>query len=504
MQLNLSIPDTLEGQEFLIEHAPSVVKKQLFSEIEANPADEVKRVTKIVADINRCDLSLSEIEKLNKIFFMKYQAVLAPARDYRHQVYDDIENLEPLLNQLTLELTYCFKRQVLAYLAHQKWILNLQKKLANAVNASLYFLSLYKSELYQLRKPLSSNLWQEIHDLYSFAEQQSLLKHHSSKVSEPVLSMAPEISINYIRACLIAEIAPFSLDHRSSWNLFQYLYFAASLVEMVDLEAFDPSSNSRYLLIDLKRANKGQLNQSFEPKLDSLRLLLLDKCISDAKKQLENFWETGQLSSQSFFTSLDNSFAEPLFKSILDGFKGNSKRKEERYPVSMLVQTVWGAEHILNAFSEPTKVTNALDRQLKPKEWQSTDQSTGGLCIEERKFVDLDIAKTTPVIVRTLENPERPSKWRLAVSRWFESNGGINKVGLNYLGDRVSLVHLANQQQSPLLMIETSEHLLLFGEQGIFNGLNNFAIIKNNAKVLCQFEKAYQISDGSLAKVLLK
>lgn len=503
MQLNLSIPNTLEGQEFLIEHAPSAVKKQLFSETESNPRDEVERVTKIVADINRCDLSLSEIEKLNKMFFKKYRDILIPARDYRHRVYDDIEHLEPLLNQLTLELTYCFKRQVLAYLDHQKWILNLQKKLANAVNCSLYFLSLYKSELYQLRKPLSGNLWQEIHALYDFAEQQSLLRHHSSKVSDPVLSMAPEITVNYIRACLIAEIAPFSLDHKSAWNLFQYTYFAASLVDIVTVGDFD-ASVSQYLLLDLKRANKGRLNGNFDSRLDSYRLLLLDSLVKDAESQLEKFQSTGQLSSRSFFTSLDNSFAEALFQSILESLTANSGRKEEQYPIDIQVQTIWGAEHILSAFADPAKVSRAFDNQSKPKEWQSTEQSADGLCIEERKFVGLVIEKTTPVIVRTLENPESPSEWRLAVSRWSESESGTNKVGLNYLGDRVTLVHLANQEQTPLLRIEATGRLLLFGEKGVFSGLNNFAIINNNSKVLCQLEKAYQVSEGSLIKVLLK
>lgn len=503
MQLELSIPDTLEGQEFLIEHAPSVVKKQLFSETDINPRDEVVRVTKIIADINRCVLSLSEIEKLNKIISEKYQTIHASARDYRHQVYDDCEAIDPLLNQLTLELTYSWKRLVLAYLDHQKWILNLQKKLANAVNSSLYYLSVYKSELYQLKKPLSSNIWQEIHALYEFSEQQSLLKHTSAKASEPILGMAPEISVNYIRACLMSEIEPYSLERKSAWNLFQYLYFAANLVEVIPLQ--ETSRRPRYyLLVDLKRANKGRLNNVADLPLASHRLLLLDSLLEDAEAQLEKFRDSGQLSRQSFFNSLDNSFVEPLFQNVLESLVKKSSRKQKRYRISTPAQVVWDPENILAVFTGSMSIPDIVKRQSKNSDWQSTDQSSGGLCIEERKSVELAVAKTTPLVVRTLDNPERPSQWRLAVSRWSKSEDGVNSIGLNYLGDNLNLVYLANQEKTPLLMIETSEHLLLFGEKGVFSGLNNFAIIKNNAKVLCQFEKAYQVADGSLVKILLK
>ncbi len=516
--LSLICPDLLEGQEFLISAEPKDIKRKLDADDSADLSEDIIHATKCLHELNRCPQSLSEQEANLKSFERKYSLLSLSLRNYSLGQLQESEQLDALMHELTLEMSYGFKRYLLQLDGNTNWVFGIQKKVAYAVNASIYYLSLLKNERYNSNKAIPSYLWQELHQLYLYAENKKLLKIKLKVAVTGLLSAADTISANYVRACLLSAIIPYDLSRKESWNLFQYLQQAAGSIIISD--DLDLAQDKHCFAIDLKGGSRPVLIRSvingnnLEP-----RFMITNGFTDLLKSQLSDYVNQGVLADKAFLSIDEPQLAEKLMQLMYRYSVQFIARESDRYPIEVDADTVWGLKAILDfwqyqelspmdenfAASFEENLLDLLDESYSmPIRWQTVNESQGGLCIQEQKHGALTISESMPVLIAK-HTHVRNSNWVFALTRWHQMEGIKNRVGVKFIKGKLQIACINQKPDVKLLVIgpDSSGRQFLLVPRGYLVNKNNMVLQLAGKKMLAQCVRTFHCTDADLVQIEL-
>ncbi|MRX27062.1 hypothetical protein [Kangiella sp. HZ709] len=510
IKLDLSFPEVLEGQQFLTETEPGRLKSILTISDSQTIKAEILKTTKIVFDLNRCELSLSDALIIIKILHNKYSNISNMIRDYSDDAILINKDVDIHLHQLTREMTHATKQCVVKLESNNKWVFGLPKKLAFAINLALHYLTLFKLEHYQLDKSLPSYLWQELFQLYQFSEVNKLTE--ISVKDDPINSIrvSRNIKSSFCRTALMASMEPYTLNREESWNTFCYLDNLVSEIKLTKDKTIP--SESSYFAFNYAKAYRPEQVQENHKHDENSRYLNMLGFTSKIKQELSIFNASKPLNHQ-FLTPNNKVMHGKLLQMVYRYSIKYIARASDRYPVDVEAKVIWGFDDIkalitsdlkLNAYPASESFETAIKSPQSglPTVWQAVNQSQGGSCIEEYQHKGLKVNNSTPMMI-ALDFPGQRGAWQFALSRWHKSKNSSNIIGLQYVKGPVRMVQSSNKELGSLIMIgpDHNDQHFLFTPHEQLKMTKNMIIQTEEGKLLVSNKGILTCENADLVKI---
>ncbi len=509
-KLDLSFPEVLEGQQFLTETEPGRLKSILAISDSQTIKAEILKTKKIVFDLNRCELPLSDALTIIKILHNKYSNISNMIRDYSDDAILINKDVDIHLHQLTREMTHATKQCVVKLESNNKWVFGLPKKLASAINLAIHYLTLFKLEHYQFDKSLPSYLWKELFQLYQFAEVNKLTEISVKDDPTNIIRVSKCIKSSFCRTALMASMEPYTLNREESWNTFCYLDNLVTEIKLTKDKNI-PNKSSSFAFNYAKAYRPEQVHENHKHDENSRYLNMLG-FTSKIKQELSIFNASKPLNYQ-FLTPNNKAMHEKLLQMVYRYSMKYIARASDRYPVDVEAKAIWGFDDIKALINSELQLdsypsSDAFESAMKdcrsglPTDWQAVNQSLGGSCIEEHQHKHLVIKNATPMVI-ALNSPGKRGAWRFAISRWHKAEQSDNKVGLQYINGAIQVVKSSNKELGTLIMIgpDPNHQHFLFTRRDQLKAVKNMIIEVENTKFLVSNKGILACENADLVKI---
>ncbi|NVJ67004.1 MAG: hypothetical protein HWE16_10990 [Gammaproteobacteria bacterium] len=508
--LNLSFPELLEGQEFLVETDNAQLKQLLDDDGSSDLQKEILRFTKIVYDLNRCPQSLAEYDANLKSLHKKYSGLSDSLRDYSSEAIKEAKQEDELMHKLTLEMCFAFKSYLSNLIDNDKWTFRLNKKAAFATNYAIHYLSLLKAEYYSLGKPLPGYIWRELNQLYLYAESNKLSTSKVKEVADNRIEVSSSILGSYARACLLSAITPYDLNRKEVWNLFQHLGKSADRVTI----SSDPeiTKEAHCFRVDLGQSQRPVMIREQLQHQETYRYLNIQAFTQFINQELSAF-ASGKPLELQFLSQNDVELQERLLQKMYRYSVQYIARESDRYPIEVEANVVWGLKEIIkllqsevdiNAHQSTEDFMQSLgqDDFKLPLAWQTVNESQGGACLQEQQHNSLKISDSTPLVV-SKHLPNKQGRWQLAISRWHKQDASTNLIGIKYVKGAMQIAKVANNGNQLMVCIgpdSSGRHFLLTPKDHL-KGVRNLALEVANSRLLAHCKGFFSCAGADLVQI---
>ncbi len=510
MNINLSYPELLEGQEFLTETDPKVLKKLIENDGTSNLDSDIKRITQLLHDINRCPKSLSSSEAILKLFHSKYSSFSSSLRDYSNDNLKERSEADELMHDLTREMTFAYKAYLNLLNEQNKWVFGLPKKQAFGANYAMHYLSLLKAEHYNFERSLPSYLWQELFDLYQYAEINKLTKIKIKDPTDNPLSVSITIQNTFVRASLMASMEPYLLKRVEIWNLFHKLNGFINDVQIGNDS--NMIKESHCFAFNFKYAERPKLLKAKKNHDKNSRYINIDSFADKVKSELKLF-NTNMPQKYPFLSANNSTLQEKLLQIMYKYSVQYIARSSDRYPIDVETKAVFGFQDIMHLIKSnidlsifpDSKADTELVRNANGGHqitWQMVNESQGGACIKQEQISDFYIKELTPMVV-SKRLPSKEGAWKFAMSRWSKPLKSHTKVGLKYIKGNLCLASNVNDPGQDFLFIgpDTKGVAFLLTPKAALKDTKNFVLSVDDKKILVCKNSVFPFADSNLIKI---
>ncbi|GAA4348460.1 hypothetical protein [Kangiella taiwanensis] len=462
--IQLTYPSTQHGQEFMMDHKPSAVKRWLSDLTFTDINKSLDHLLQAIRTLNRTEQKVSQREENLATLEQGYLQMSRHFRqhnDQRQVIASDHQ--AKLLSSFTAEMAYGHKR-VIHELAEQRVALKKQGRLAYAINQAQHYLGLHLIEHYQQYSPIPSYIWHELHKLYHFAEHEKL---HRLKVNnnQDALLALDTVENTYKRNCLMSVINPYHVEGNQHWHLFKYFSHWSQLTMLSnDLKKF---AKSECFVIDLtsgKRPEYAATDNEYEEH-PFYRLLITSPLLEKLNQQLRYFSEHNSLPNPGFYPAIEPSIGQKLLQQIYAYCDHHIARKDARYPVISDVNLVWSLSNIvkvLQSDKQPSETSEELEACLTDMlgaqyphllQWQAVNYSNGGICVRQPKEDITQLNVGNLVLLKRHINQQPQKTWQLGIVRWLNGNKSTGaSMGVEYLhGQKLPAHYLTKNNHGEVL-----------------------------------------------------
>lgn len=285
-------------------------------------------------------------------------------------------------------------------------------------------------ETYRIYWPEPTRIWQDLNQIYLYAEQ---LNIHTTTVSKFENDFETMLSIKqaYYRAVLLAIFNPYHLHKGEIASIYERIPRWANFVHITKPSKFEDLKDNCFIDMDEDKPPKFMFDGNSDINLDHVRVIsqkdlvqILNNQINDSKK------------STGVSASIDGGQLE-LYKRLLKALHPRQHRTSPRIPVSeklTVANNLNACYYFINGRKDfsarialPNEdVTQILDdsqeAEQQPTIWNQKNQSESGIAIfcPQRCGMHAHVGE-----VVAFHNAE--TSWHIGVIRWIKTrpNGGL-------------------------------------------------------------------------------
>ncbi|WP_223669186.1 hypothetical protein [Kangiella shandongensis] len=486
--IQLTYPSTQEGQEFMMDNKPTVVKQWLEDLTFTDITLSLTHLLQAAKTFNRSECKLAHREENLATLDRGYLQMSRHFRQHHDQrvATPDTEQFQ-LFSQLTAEMAYGYKR-VIHELAEQKMALKKPSRLAFAINQTQHYLGLHLIEHYQQYAPVPSYIWHELHKLYHFAEQEGLHQRQQKATGE-TLQALDTIENTYKRNCLMSVINPYHIEGNLHWHLFKYFgYWGKTTYLSADLSHY---TDSECFIINLLGSHPPEYAATdIEYEEHNLyRLLITTELLKELKKQLIYYEQHHKLPQYGFYPSIDNTSGHKLLQQIYAYCDHHIERKNIRYPSHSNVKVTIGLGPVFKTLEDtgsPLQADSSQKDYPHLVQWQATNYSKGGLCLKQPQA---DVTNLNVGNIVFIRKESSQSQGLVGIIRWLTGNCSTGAtMGIEYLKGKPKPCHYLTKNkygetiQHNVLLIhyETDNQTLLVTPKNLIGNKRSLGIKTEN------------------------
>ncbi|PCJ47437.1 MAG: hypothetical protein COA99_01000 [Moraxellaceae bacterium] len=371
--------------------------------------------------LNRLGLAVTKRDSVTDPFHFAFQRFIDYFRSFHSlsrytRPPTDNDLMEMAL--FTDEMAFSYKHIVLGYLASKKK----QKGLAVSLYNALYYIGQSMLQSYEQNQWQNSRLWQEIHFLYAYAEEQGFL-------GQDIPSNAPtprpkSIDGLYKQLLLTALADPYKMTQGKHWAVFDYSGRIAQHAEIQKPEALPAFNYGFAIRLD---SSKPPIAVRALPQIPhtSLRILLPQGAATIINRQLEMI-KTGQSQNIPGLSSTARDEDKIRFLQLLHHqWAEKPLRNEKRELTKESIGFIWGVKDIHKILDPSARHQATMMQRPTSVEHSSIglsqNESTDGICIT-LKTPENDAPSNGQVVglIRKINNQKQLT---LGIIQWSAKRG---------------------------------------------------------------------------------
>jgi hypothetical protein len=444
MDLRFSLPETIEGG--VSETRPGELKRWLTNLPVLNTAETSQMLFKALAALNRTEVDASHRGKLLDLYRQPIRAVCAEAQ----KLYIGLPLPLPEKNKLVVarvrqfqsEMADGYKRIVLHATRKPKLGAGDKEDLAFAIQRSIYYLTQVLAKSFELYAPSPEGTWQEIHQLYRYAEIEGLTE---TPVADELNGTLPKSSVSHVykQALLLDFCDPYHLPARMLEKIRRYLdRWACEAKISMALASLRPDCQ---FLINLATDRAGVANIESQPITTEAQYRLLTTV--DLTKVMHHQLSSLQVGSAPHPEGLEKDFfvnqGQEMLMRLITSWGVNPKRYFNRntsHGAQMNVATGIGAINFFvhgaiefacstsevgpqprrTQISGTQETTQHSSAKWQSVQWELLDESAGGFSLHKSNAQREQVRVGDLIATRA---PQQHAPWSISVVRWVRSAG---------------------------------------------------------------------------------
>ena len=474
-QLALSVPNK-KVSAWIAETNPKAARQWLDALPMADMAEASREIYQALYTLNRLEINPSERFKLMELY---REPIATVTKSLQSHFQSSVLPLTPkrrklaeFIREMQSEMAFGYKCAV-RDLSTSRTLWGKKKLNAGAVEGALFYLGEILNKSYQVYIPYPGGVWQEIHALYRYAEENdwfgdsiAMDKNNSEITSAPYRC--------YLRITLLGLCNPYQLPEQEWQRIQQFLeHWGDRAVAHSDPTEANPVGQ---FLIDLSKdspptvfpkdvafaigGNYRVLNalgvskvvQAFIVRLRKgesardmdLGMECLDKACLDMLRRMIRFWGLGArrkrprkkkmgiglvtsgINAIHFFSSNQKPFSPPEVPVVSAGTPFDSlmervKKQDEPMDVDSTfidLDKVDIDEEHGNTDTSPAKPLRPVQEVYRVGRWHIEDESLGGMLMKSHKphRQHLKVGE-----VLGIQDVSRDDQWRVGVVRWLKA-----------------------------------------------------------------------------------
>ncbi len=320
--LNLSLPETnghVDDIPFAMDK--SSVQHWVSTLPLANTGETVKKLYQALTAMNRCQLSANELIDALELLHEPVEYVMKALHKHfvnaPHPLSQRGRQVANLTSEIYSEMAIGYKHVING--ASLNIVASLSSPLLmTGLQRALYYLNKLMVTNYQAYTMPSKGIWNEIHQLYLYAEKNSI---HHTKIENNLdkgISKFTTIADTYKNILLISIANPYRLDGEKIRKLSLAMETYAPICNLT--QRAEQNRDLYQFIVDLTQDKEPiPLNAYKEEVSENCRIIITSKMVAQLKKELNN-------------SSIESNHGLPsgFFKSLLPIWENTRKRKSLR------------------------------------------------------------------------------------------------------------------------------------------------------------------------------
>ena len=429
MALSLSVPTTLRSLPKEVETNPKKAKAWVESLPLTKTIESTRAITENIEALNHAKIAAEERVALVEI----YRPVIAVLLDELEAVYAySTLPLPPkqkeafdIANLLLVQCGYAYKMMILER-SGKSLFFNAKKNLPLPLYRAMHYLRESMLQCYKTYYPVSAGVWQEMHSLYLYADEQGLLTDVADMETSSTMMDV------YVDVMLASLADPYRLMYQEVDRVLEILKQNRGLVDMrTDAEGLNPQ-RLFVVALDSDQAPKVLIQGGRPPAGQVLRLVDPDRLVDKLQQRMRAQSGTGAATAKSRATH----DLTDLIMRLIRLWGDPPKRQFRRNPADNAVALCSGIKAIsyfteLASREDPEADAQAIrdggtipllkipqdpmSQMIGVEEWQVLNQSANGLRMHRESGGNVSITVGETVGVRFVGG----RTWNIGVVRWL-------------------------------------------------------------------------------------
>ena len=429
MALSLSVPTTIRILPKEVEVNPKKARAWVESLPMTKTMESTRAVTEAIEALNHAKISAEDRVALVEI----YRPVIAVLLDELEAVYAYSSLPLPpkqkeafdLANHLLVQCAYVYKMMVLEKTGKSLFF-NARKNLPLPLYRAMHYLRELMLQSYKTYYPVPAGVWQEMHSLYVYADEQGLLADVADAESSSTMMDV------YVDVMLASLADPYRLMYQEVDRVLEILKQNRGLVDMrTDAEGLNPQ-RLFVVAFDSDQAPKVLIQGGRPPAGQVLRLVDPGRLVDKLQQRIRAQSGTGAVAAKSRATH----DLTDLMMRLIRLWGDPPKRQFRRNPVDSSVALCSGIKAIsyfteLASREDPEADAQAIrdggtipllkiprdpmSQMIGIEEWHVLNQSANGLRMHRESGGNVSITVGETVGVRFVGG----RTWNVGVVRWL-------------------------------------------------------------------------------------